>query len=59
MTAATGVRALLADGRVVTIRATGTGDADEVLSLHKRLSEHDRYLRELGGLRRRVRSSPG
>jgi len=45
---AQGVRALLADGRVVTIRAIGPGDAAEVLSLHTRLSDHDRYLRFFG-----------
>lgn len=43
-----GVRALLADGRVVQVRAIGTADADAVLSLHTRLSEHDRYLRFFG-----------
>lgn len=42
------VRALLADGRVVMIRAIDGKDADEVLSLHRRLSEHDRYLRFFG-----------
>jgi acyl-CoA synthetase (NDP forming)/GNAT superfamily N-acetyltransferase len=51
MTAATsssGVRALLADGRVVVIRTVGSADADAVLALHTRLSEHDRYLRFFG-----------
>jgi GNAT superfamily N-acetyltransferase len=51
MTTATGtagVRALLADGRVVLIRAVGPADADAVLALHMRLSEHDRYLRFFG-----------
>ncbi|MFL6123174.1 GNAT family N-acetyltransferase [Actinophytocola sp.] len=43
-----GVRALLADGRVVLIRALGADDAGTVLSLHKRLSEHDSYLRFFG-----------
>jgi acyl-CoA synthetase (NDP forming)/GNAT superfamily N-acetyltransferase len=48
MTAATGVRALLADGRIVVIRTIVPADADDVLSLHTRLSEHDRYLRFFG-----------
>jgi predicted CoA-binding protein/GNAT superfamily N-acetyltransferase len=48
MTAATGVRALLADGRIVVIRTIVPTDADAVLSLHTRLSEHDRYLRFFG-----------
>jgi acyl-CoA synthetase (NDP forming)/GNAT superfamily N-acetyltransferase len=51
MTTATGqagVRALLADGRVVLVRAVGPADADAVLTLHTRLSEHDRYLRFFG-----------
>jgi len=43
-----GVRALLADGRVVVVRVVGANDADAVLSLHTRLSEHDRYLRFFG-----------
>ena len=43
-----GVRALLADGRVVVIRAVKEADADAVLTLHMRLSEHDRYLRFFG-----------
>ena len=47
-TVTAGVRALLADGRVVLIRAVGPADADAVLSLHTRLSEHDRYLRFFG-----------
>jgi acyl-CoA synthetase (NDP forming)/GNAT superfamily N-acetyltransferase len=47
-TGAAGVRALLADGRVVLIRPIGPADADAVLDLHMRLSEHDRYLRFFG-----------
>ncbi|MPZ78974.1 MAG: GNAT family N-acetyltransferase [Actinophytocola sp.] len=43
-----GVRALLADGRVVMVRTITSADADAVLSLHMRLSEHDRYLRFFG-----------
>lgn len=49
MTAVTGVRALLADGRIVVIRVIGEADGEAVLSLHTRLSEHDRYLRFFGG----------
>jgi acyl-CoA synthetase (NDP forming)/GNAT superfamily N-acetyltransferase len=45
---ADGVRALLADGRVVVIRTISQADAEAVLSLHTRLSEHDRYLRFFG-----------
>ncbi|MFI7680130.1 GNAT family N-acetyltransferase [Actinophytocola sp. NPDC049390] len=48
MTATTGVRALLADGRIVVIRAIDVSDAADVLALHTRLSEHDRYLRFFG-----------
>jgi acyl-CoA synthetase (NDP forming)/GNAT superfamily N-acetyltransferase len=51
MTAATapgGVRALLADGRVVLVRVITPADADAVLTLHMRLSERDRYLRFFG-----------
>ncbi len=40
-----GVRALLTDGRVVQLRTLRPADAEEVLALHDRLSEHDRYLR--------------
>lgn len=43
-----GVRALLADGRVVVLRAITPADADAVLALHTRLSERDRYLRFFG-----------
>jgi acyl-CoA synthetase (NDP forming)/GNAT superfamily N-acetyltransferase len=43
-----GVRALLADGRVVLVRALWPADTDDVLALHLRLSEHDRYLRFFG-----------
>ena len=43
-----GARALLADGRVVVVRAIGQQDVDAVLALHMRLSEHDRYLRFFG-----------
>lgn len=43
-----GVRALLADGRVVAIRTIAPADAHAVLDLHMRLSEHDRYLRFFG-----------
>lgn len=48
MTAATttaGVRALLADGRIVTIRPLVPGDAQRLLRLHENLPERDRYLR--------------
>jgi hypothetical protein len=40
-----GVRALLADGRVVVLRTITPADADAVLALRTRLSEHDRYRR--------------
>lgn len=43
-----GVRALLTDGRVVHVRAVRQSDLDDVLALHKRLSEEDRYLRFFG-----------
>jgi acyl-CoA synthetase (NDP forming)/GNAT superfamily N-acetyltransferase len=43
-----GVRALLADGRVVVVRLIRQADADVVSSLHTRLSTHDRYLRFFG-----------
>ena len=43
-----GVRALLADGRVVRIRVLGSSDMDIVLQLHQRMSEHDTYLRFFG-----------
>jgi acyl-CoA synthetase (NDP forming)/GNAT superfamily N-acetyltransferase len=50
MTVATphGVRALLADGRVVQVRALQPADNDDVFALHSRLSEQDRYLRSFG-----------
>ncbi|HET9138135.1 GNAT family N-acetyltransferase [Actinophytocola sp.] len=43
-----GVRALLADGRVVAVRELGPADEAEVLDLHARLSERDQYLRFFG-----------
>jgi acyl-CoA synthetase (NDP forming)/GNAT superfamily N-acetyltransferase len=43
-----GVRALLADGGVVRIRVLGPSDVDDVLELHRRLSERDTYLRFFG-----------
>ena len=43
-----GVRALLADGRVVQVRAMRPSDLDDVLALHRRLSDQDRYLRFFG-----------
>jgi hypothetical protein len=43
-----GVRALLADGRVVRIRILWSSDVDVVLQLHQRMSEHDTYLRFFG-----------
>ncbi|GAB1516944.1 bifunctional acetate--CoA ligase family protein/GNAT family N-acetyltransferase [Actinophytocola sp. KF-1] len=48
MSVTTGVRALLADGRIVVIRTVDVTDAPDVLALHTRLSEHDRYLRFFG-----------
>src|SRR6266508_4298270 len=50
MTATTGagVRALLADGRVVHVREPRPEDEAEVLDLHARLSERDHYLRFFG-----------
>jgi len=39
------IRALLADGKIVELSPLGPADADPVLALHQRLSEHDRYLR--------------
>jgi hypothetical protein len=47
-TDARGVRALLADGRIVLIRAIEPADAPAVLDLHTRLSEQDKYLRFFG-----------
>jgi len=44
-----GVRALLADGRVVLIRPLGPGDVDDVQALQERLGERDRYLRFFSG----------
>jgi acyl-CoA synthetase (NDP forming)/GNAT superfamily N-acetyltransferase len=44
-TAEGGVRALLADGRVVHVRALAPSDEADVLDLHTRLSERDHYLR--------------
>src|SRR5947209_853213 len=55
-----GVRALLADGRVVRIRELGSVDEIDVLDLHARLSERDHYLRffspmvPLGEVARRI-----
>jgi succinyl-CoA synthetase alpha subunit/GNAT superfamily N-acetyltransferase len=43
-----GVRALLTDGGVVRIRVLTPSDQDEVLQLHRRLSERDTYLRFFG-----------
>jgi RimJ/RimL family protein N-acetyltransferase len=43
-----GVRALLTNGRVVRIRVLVPSDVDEVLELHRRLSERDSYLRFFG-----------
>jgi acyl-CoA synthetase (NDP forming)/GNAT superfamily N-acetyltransferase len=43
-----GVRALLKDGRVVQVRAMQPADMDDVLALHLRLSDQDRYLRFFG-----------
>jgi succinyl-CoA synthetase alpha subunit/GNAT superfamily N-acetyltransferase len=50
MTAANeaGVRALLADGRVVGVRELLPADEPDVLGLHERLSERDTYLRFFG-----------
>lgn len=48
MLPAGGVRALLTDGRVVRVRALDAADLDDVLALHRRLSEEDRYLRFFG-----------
>ncbi|HEU5474940.1 MAG TPA: GNAT family N-acetyltransferase [Actinophytocola sp.] len=45
-----GVRALLADGRVVAVRELGPADEAEVLDLHARLSDRDQYLRFFGPL---------
>jgi acyl-CoA synthetase (NDP forming)/GNAT superfamily N-acetyltransferase len=38
-------RALLADGRIVTIRPLGRDDTEQLLRLHTSLPERDRYLR--------------
>lgn len=43
-----GVRALLTDGGVVRIRVLGPSDVDDVLELHRRLSDRDTYLRFFG-----------
>ncbi|HEV8557655.1 MAG TPA: GNAT family N-acetyltransferase [Actinophytocola sp.] len=43
-----GVRALLADGRVVQVREPRPEDEAEMLDLHARLSERDHYLRFFG-----------
>jgi predicted CoA-binding protein/GNAT superfamily N-acetyltransferase len=43
-----GARALLADGGVVRIRVLDPSDVDEVLELHRRLSNRDTYLRFFG-----------
>lgn len=42
---AQGMRALLTDGRIVSIRRLAASDAASVLRLHEQLPEHDRYLR--------------
>ncbi len=42
---AQGMRALLTDGRIVSIRRLAGSDAASVLRLHEQLPEHDRYLR--------------
>lgn len=46
-----GVRALLADGRVVWIRVVAPGDEAAVIDLHRRLSDRDKYLRFFGPVR--------
>jgi GNAT superfamily N-acetyltransferase len=43
-----GVRALLTDGGVVRIRVLTSSDQDEVLELHRRLSDRDTHLRFFG-----------
>jgi acyl-CoA synthetase (NDP forming)/GNAT superfamily N-acetyltransferase len=43
-----GVRALLTDGEVVRVRVLVPSDVDEVLELHRRLSERDTYFRFFG-----------
>lgn len=43
-----GVRALLKDGRVIQVRAMRPSDVEDVLALHLRLSEKDRYHRFFG-----------
>lgn len=47
-TTADGVRALLSDGRIVTVRELTPSDVTEVCALHACLSEKDRYLRFFG-----------
>jgi GNAT superfamily N-acetyltransferase len=37
--------ARLLDGRVVSLRCLGADDAEAVMTLHRQLSEHDRYFR--------------
>jgi GNAT superfamily N-acetyltransferase len=37
--------ARLLDGRVVSLRSLGAGDAEAVMELHQHLSDHDRYYR--------------
>jgi acyl-CoA synthetase (NDP forming)/GNAT superfamily N-acetyltransferase len=43
-----GVRAVLADGRLVLVRPLGPQDQDAVLRLHEGLDERDRYFRFFG-----------
>ncbi len=45
-----GVRAVLADGRVVVLRPLNPDDQDAVLRLHQELPERDRYFRFFGPL---------
>ena len=47
---ANGVRAVLADGRVVVLRPLDPDDQDAVLRLHQELPERDRYFRFFGPL---------
>lgn len=44
-TAESAQTARLLDGRVVSMRRLGAGDADAVYALHQHLSDHDRYFR--------------
>ncbi|MEE6176243.1 GNAT family N-acetyltransferase [Mycobacterium sp. 050134] len=40
-----GASARLLDGRLVSLRRLGSGDAEAVFALHEHLSDHDRYFR--------------